>query len=283
MKLSKFSPKTLLALATLVTSVALSGQAFAQYSATETFDGPGLTTGADGWIAQYRNAGGNYNDGDVGAANEDSFKRYDAAVTPPNYTPYFKNGNYLNFYARYDDAGIRETFLARNMGGFAGTDVYAANNGDYTMSACFFLMPVANGGADFANGVAAGMGVRYSGLNYGSWPGDAPSQVQAKTEIPAGSPTGVWTRLNLNVTLTNAGRVDAGFWVTNPVLSAPYVNTGVLWDDFYFGLAANAPTTACAGGSDLNLGPASNIPTLPWGGLLALIGLMGWLGLRRRA
>ena len=165
MKLSKFSPKTLLALATLVTSVALSGQAFAQYSATETFDGPGLTTGADGWIAQYRNAGGNYNDGDVGAANEDSFKRYDAAVTPPNYTPYFKNGNYLNFYARYDDAGIRETFLARNMGGFAGTDVYAANNGDYTMSACFFLMPVANGGADFANGVAAGMGVRYSGLN----------------------------------------------------------------------------------------------------------------------
>ena len=283
MKCGKFPPGKWLARVTAVMSVVVSGQAFAQYSATESFDGPGLTTGADAWIAQYNNTAGNYNDGDVGVANENSFKRYDATVTPPNYTPYFKNGNYLNFYARYDDATIRETFLARNMGGFAGTDVYAGNNGDYTMSACYFLMPTDKGGADFANGVTAGMGVRFSGLNYTSWPGDQPSSVQAKTEIPAGSPTGIWTRLNLNVTLTNAARVDAGFWVANPVLSAPYISTGVLWDDFYFGLAANAPTTACAGGSDLNLGPASNIPTLPWGGLLALIGLMGWLGLRRRA
>lgn len=283
MRIEKFISGKLAAQAAALVCLIVSGQVFAQYSATESFDGPGLATGADAWIAQYKNTGGTYNDGDVGAANEDSFKRYDAALTPPAYTPYFKNGNYLNFYARYDDSGIRETFLARNMGGFSGDDPYSANDGDYTMSACYFLMPVENGGADFANGVSAGMGVRYSGQYYASWPGDSPSAVQAKTEIPAGASTGVWTRLSLNVTLSGAGRVDAGFWVSNPVLSAPYVNTGVLWDDFYFGLAANAPTTACAGGSNLDLGSASEIPTLPWGGLLALIGLMGWLGLRRKA
>ena len=285
MKLSKFSPRSLLAQAALVAGVAVSGQAFAQYSATESFDGPGLSCGADGWIAQYKNAGGNYNDGDVGgcAGAENDFKRYDAAITPPPGIPFFKNGNYLNFYARYDDAGIRETFLARNMGGFAGTDPYTANNGDYTLTACYFLNTVANGGADLANGVSAGLALRYSGLYYGSWPGDAPSSAQAKAQIPPGAATGVWTRLSLNVTLTDAARVDAGVWVTNPVLSAPYISTGVLWDDFYFGLAANAPTTACAGGSTTSLGPPSDIPTLPLGGLLGLVGLIGWLGLRKKA
>lgn len=271
--------RNLIRLSVSAAALMMSGQALSAastYTATEDFSNT-LTAGAEQWVGQYENAGGGYRQDQAG---ETAWPRYNAAVTPPNYTPYFKNGNYLNFYARYDDAGIRYSFLARNFGGFDGA-VNAGKDGNYTLTACYFLMPVANGGADFANGVTAGMGIRVSGNGYGQWPGD--TGLNATTQIPTGAATGVWTRLSLDIALTDASRVDAGFWVRNPVLTNPYINTGVLWDDFSFGPASDAPTTACAGGSDLNLGPASNIPTLPWGGLLALIGLMGWLGLRRRA
>ena len=276
--------RNLIRLSVSAAALMMSGQALSAastYSATEDFSNT-LTVGPEDWIAQYSNAVGGYNDGDVKEVN---YARYNAAVSPPNFTPSVADGNYLNFYARYDDAGIRSTFLARNFGAFDGV-VNAGKDGDYTLSACYFLMPPDKGGADFANGVTAGLGIRVSGNGYGQWPGD--QNLNKEVAISSATRTGEWNRISLNITLTDASRVDAGFWVKNPVLTAPYVSTGVLYDNFYFGPAANAPTTLCAGESatrpeDAPSGVVSKIPTLPMGGLFALIGLMGWLGLRRRA
>lgn len=274
---------TLLGLSVSTAILLISGQAFSAastYTATEDFSNT-LTAGAEQWVGQYENAGGGYRQDQAG---ETEFPRYNAAVSPPNFIPSVSDGNYLNFYARYDDAGIRYTFLARNFGAFDGA-VNAGKDGDYTLSACYFLMPPDKGGADFANGVTAGLGIRVSGNGYAQWPGDL--NLNKEVAISPATRTGEWNRISLNITLTDASRVDAGFWVKNPVLTAPYVSTGVLYDNFYFGPAANTPTTLCAGESatrpeDAPSGVVSKIPTLPIGGLFALIGLMGWLGLRRR-
>ena len=281
----KLSLKTGLALVALINAASTS----AQYQFSEDFSNTLVVGDPDFWYAQYVNAGGNYNQGD---ANISNWAAYNAAEAAPTALPTSPNGNYANFYARYDDAGIRSTFWYRNMGGFGGDNVYSANNGEHTMTACYYVNEVEASGADLGNGVSAGLGVRFSGLNYGSWPGDA-NAFQHSVEIPTDTPRGVWRRLSMTFTLTDAARVDAGVWVNNPVLSDPYISTGVLWDDMWMGFSDAAPTGSCGGNtvsrplgttaSTTNTADPSRIPTLPLGGLLGLVALMGWIGARRRS
>lgn len=260
-----------------------SGQATANYNFSESFDDTLEAADVTGnWIMQYQNAGGTYTNNDTGQTEHSV---YNAAENAPTAAPSTSNGNYLNFYARYDDAGIRYTALFKNLGGYAGDDVYSANNGEHTLTACYYLPEVSDNGADFDNGVTAGMGVRYSGLNYGAWPGDA--ALNESVSIPADATRGRWNRLTLTFTLTDAARLDSGVWVRNPVLSAPYVSTAVLWDDMWLGASADAPTDVLCSGrtppAPPGAGDPNAIPALPLGGLFGLIGLVAWLGLRREA
>jgi hypothetical protein len=261
--------------------VLLSTSAVAQYNFSEEFDNTLETTDATGnWIAQYTNAGGNYNQNDTGTTN---WAAYASAVSAPPVAPPTSNGEYLNFYARYDDPGIRYTALFKNLGGYGADDPYSANNGEHVLTACYFLNDVADGGADLSNGVTAGLGVRYSGAGYSAWPGDA--SLNESISIPTYAARGRWNRLTLSFTLTDAARVDSGVWVRNPVLSEPYVSTGVLWDDMWLGAAADAPTDELCSGRSAGNGAFANpdaIPVLPLGGLLGLISLVGLMGLRRK-
>ena len=248
----------------------------AQYQFTEEFESFPLPTGADAWIAQFANGGGGYNDGDVGGLGMD--------YSTPSGSTIVANGGYLNFYARYDDTGILQTSIFRNLGGFAGGDPFSANNGDHTLTACVYVPAVADFGADFDAGVDAGMGVRISGLGYSQWPGDL--NFNASVSVSS-LPREVWTRVNLDFTVTDGSRVDAGVWVTNPAMP-PTVNTGVYYDDMWLGFAADAPTTACAGattgggGSGGGAGTPASIPTMPLWGLIGLAGLLGLMGYRRK-
>lgn len=259
----------------------ISGQAAANYNFSETFDDTLVAADETGnWITQYSNAGGNYTNNDTGQTEHSV---YNPAVNAPTAPPSTSNGNYLNFYARYDDPGIRYTALFKNLGGYGGDDPYSANNGEHTLTACYYLPEVSDNGADFDNGVTAGMGVRYSGLFYGSWPGD--TSLNESVSIPASATRGRWNRLTLTFTLTDAARLDTGVWVRNPVLTVPYVSTAVLWDDMWLGASADAPTDVPCSGRITPVQPADTkaVPALPLGGLLGLIGLVGWLGMRRRA
>jgi hypothetical protein len=270
---------TAVALATLLAS----GQATANYNFSESFDDTLIAADETGnWILQYSNAGGNYTNNDTGQTEHSV---YNPAVNAPTAAPATSNGNYLNFYARYDDSGIRYTALFKNLGGYDGSDGYSANNGEHTLTACYYVPEVSDNGADFDNGVTAGMGVRYSGVGYGQWPGDA--SLNESVSIPASATRGQWNRLTLTFTLTDAARLDSGVWVRNPVLTAPYVSTAVLWDDMWLGASADAPTDVLCSGRTPPAPPISGdpsaIPALPLGGLFGLIGLVAWLGLRRKA
>ena len=262
-------------------AVLASTQAMANYNFSEGFDDTLEAADTTGnWILQYQNGGGNYTNNDTGQTEHSV---YNAAVNGPTVDPTWSDGNYLNFYARYDDSGIRYTALFKNLGGYGGDDVYAANNGEHTLTACYYLPAVADNGADFANGVTAGMGVRYSGLNYSDWPTD--TGLNESIEIPANAVRGQWQRVSLTFTLTDAARLDSGVWVRNPVLSDPYVSTGVLWDNMWLGASADAPTESCSGerGTTGSGREPTAVPALPFGGLVGLIGLVAWLGLRRKS
>lgn len=65
--------------------------------------------------------------------------------------------------------------------------------------------------------------------------------------------------------------LQVGFYAQGPS-NQP---AGAIWDD----VSLDTYSAPAAGA----LGPSSPIPTLPLGGLFALVGLMAWLGLRRRA
>lgn len=256
----------------------MSAGAQAQYQFSEEFSSFPLATGADNFIAQFSNAGGGYNDGDIGGSLGMDY----STPVAPSFVPDESNGGFLNFYARYDDPGIRTTALFRNLGGFAGSDAFSANNGEHTLTACVYVPELADSGADFAAGVDGGLGVRISGLGYSQWPTDlgfnASQSVSALTR-------GEWTRVSLTFDITDGSRVDAGVWVSNPVLSAPYVSTGVFYDDLWLGASADVPTAACAGassGSSASSDP-TGIPVLPLWALFGLAGLIGLMGLRRKA
>ena len=215
---------------TIVTAIAaisltLAGHASAQYSYSEDFTSTVPGPGEGAWNATYVNAG-TYSSGDTNPAD---WTEYNAAVTAPTTAPADPNGNYANFYARYADSGIRSTFFFKNLGGYSGSDVYSANNGEHTVTACYYVSEVADGGADLAGGVTAGIGLRFSGAGYASWPGDA-NTFQHSVAVPTNTTRGAWQRLSMTFTLTDAARVDLGFFVTNPALTAPYINTGILWD-----------------------------------------------------
>lgn len=125
------------------------------------------------------------------------------------------------------------------------------------------------------------------------------------TENPSGTKTGVFLRVfdkgngyatlleeyRVN-TVTRAGdvlsvdetfNVDLGISSDIMVRAGFYAQAGAsqsvmaLWDDFEL---SYTPRDGSSG--DVTFGEPSRIPTLPLGGLLALIGLMGWLGLRRK-
>ena len=247
--------------------------ALAQYGFEEDFE-DALTTGADGWIAQFANAGGAYNDGDIGGALGMDY-------STPDDVDIEANGGFYNFYARYDDAGILQTSNFRNMGGFGAADAFTANNGDYRLQACVYIQPVADGGADFDSGVDAGLGVRVSGVGYGQWPGDL--NFTARQSVSAVA-RGAWSLVTLDLTITDGARVDAGIWVTNPAMP-PTVNTGVYYDDMWFGLEADAPATVCAGaGADAGAGnDVTGVPALPFWALFGLAGLLGLMGYRRQS
>ena len=251
----------------------LSASAQAQYQFSEEFESFPLTQGADAFVAQFSNAGGAYNDGDIGALGMD----YNNATA--SFVPDYSNGGFLNFYARYDDSGIRTTALFRNVGGFAGSNPYSFNNGEHTLTACVLVPELADKGADFAAGVDGGLGVRISGTSYSQWPGD--TSFNASKSV-ASLTRGVWTRVSLTFTITNGSRVDAGVWVSNPVLSTPYVNTGVFYDDLWLGASGDAPTSGCAGAVGAPV-DATGIPVLPLWALFGLAGLIGLMGLRRKA
>jgi len=269
--------KHLIAAALSATSI-MSAGAHAQYQFSEEFSSFPLGTGADAYIAQFSNAGGGYNDGDIGGSLGMDY----STPVAPSFVPDESNGGFLNFYARYDDPGIRTTALFRNLGGFAGSDAFSANNGEHTLTACVYVPELANSGADFAAGVDGGLGVRISGVGYGQWPGDlAFNFSQSVSALTRGE----WTRVSLTFDITDGSRVDAGVWVSNPVLSAPYVSTGVFYDDLSLSASADAPTTACAGssgGSSAATDP-TGIPVLPLWALFGLAGLIGLMGLRRKA
>ena len=261
-------------------AVALSSAQYAtaQYQFTEDFELSPLPTGADAWIAQFGNAGGGYNDGDIGGSLGGA-DIIDAASSTIG-----SNGGYLNFYARYDDAGILQSSLFRNLGGFAGSDPYSANNGTHTLTACVYVPQVADFGADFAAGVDAGLGVRISGTGYSQWPGDL--NFNHSLSI-SNLPREQWTRVSLTFDIIDGSRVDAGVWVTNPSLAGGPINTGVFYDEMWLGAAANAPTTACytppappsGGGSGGSFSSPTAVPALPlWSlaGLSVLVGLLGW-------
>ena len=259
----------------------MSPLALAQYGFEEDFE-DALATGANGWIAQFGNGGGAYNEGDIGGSLGMDY-------STPSDVDIESNGNYYNFYARYDDPGILQTSNFRNMGGFDGSDPYSANNGDYRFQACVYIRDVADFGADFENGVDAGIGVRVSGVSYSQWPGDLNfTASQSVSDVARNA----WTLVSVDLTINDGSRVDAGVWVTNPAMP-PTLNTGVFWDDLWFGLASDAPATEC-GPAELEPEPepepepeepeveATPVPALPLWGLLGLLGLIGLIGSRSR-
>ena len=87
--------RTTIFAAALSAAMVLSVPAQAAYEFTENFEGGSLTIGADAYIAQFVNSGGNYNDGDIGALGMDY-----SSPTPPEFVPTDANGKFLNFYAR---------------------------------------------------------------------------------------------------------------------------------------------------------------------------------------
>ncbi|MDG2442057.1 MAG: hypothetical protein P8M13_02240 [Luminiphilus sp.] len=265
--------KSILA-ATFTAALFLSTQAQAQYSFSEDFEGgalPGaLPVGGDAWIATFFNTG-KYGNNDTGNLGMDY-----SVPSPPEFIPENSDGGYLNFYARYDDAGITYTDLMRNIGGFGGGDFGSANDGEHTLTACVYVRSVADGGADWAAGVDGGLGVRVSGVSYSQWPGDTGfTASQSVSSVPRNQ----WTRVSLTFTVASQSRMDAGVWVTNPTLTVPYVKTGVFYDSMWLGASADAPSTAC-GGFEVP-GPAG-IPVLPFWALFGLAGLVGLMGLRRK-
>lgn len=256
----------------------VSTQASAQYQFQNNFSSAPGCAGADTWVAQFANAGGFYNEGDVSGV----CSLWDYTVNPAAGSP-AADGGYLNMYLRYDDPGILYTGFFRNLGGFAGDDPFSGNNGQHTLTACVYVPEVADFGADFASGVDAGLGVRYSGLFYGSWPGDGALNESLSV---ASFPRGVWTRASLTFTLTDAARVDAGVWASTPDVS-PRPSSGVLYDDMWLGLASDAPTTPCFGAAPPPVaGPVSGpsptaVPILPVWALIALAGIVGLFGSSR--
>lgn len=263
--------RTTIFAAALSAAMVLSVPAQAAYEFTENFEGGSLPIGGDAYIAQFTNSGGNYSNNDIGALGMDY-----SVPSPPEFIPTDRNGSFLNFYARYDDANIRQTALFRNLGGFSGSDPFSSNNGEHTLTACVYLRDISDGGADFGAGVDGGLGVRISGTGYSQWPGDASfNHQQSVSSLPRGR----WSRVNLTFTITDGSRVDAGVWVSNPALTVPYVSTGVFYDDLWLGASADAPTNACGGLSDP--GP-EGIPVLPLWGLFGLVGLIGLMGMRLR-
>ena len=271
-------PRKTIVTAIAAISLTLAGHASAQYSYSEDFTSTVPGPGEGDWNAAYVNAG-TYSSGDTNPAD---WTEYNAAVTAPTTAPADPNGNYANFYARYADSGIRSTFFFKNLGGYSGSDAYSANNGEHTVTACYYAPEVADGGADLAGGVTAGIGLRFSGAGYASWPGDA-NTFQHSVAVPTNTTRGAWQRLSMTFTLTDAARVDLGFFVTNPALTAPYINTGILWDDLYIGSPAGAPTSACgdpAAVTPSNPLDPNAIPAVPLGGLLGLVALVGLVGRR---
>ena len=105
---------------------------------------------------------------------------------------------------------------------------------------------------DVSNGYSETL-VDYSPKNYG----DTPSDVILDFTVPEG--------------LAADDILQVGFYAQGPSNQG----AGAIWDN----VSLDTYTAPVAGA----LGPSSPIPTLPLGGLFALVGLMAWLGLRKRA
>lgn len=87
--------------------------------------------------------------------------------------------------------------------------------------------------------------------------GDTPSDVILDFTVPSG--------------LAADDILQVGFYAQGPTNQG----SGAIWDN----VSLDTYSAPVAGA----LGPSSPIPTLPLGGLFALVGLMAWLGLRRKA
>lgn len=260
------------ALAALLFSVPAS----AQFSYTNDFSSvPGCGEGA--WIARFEN-GGVYTQGDYCPMGD---------RVPQDAGSARGNGDYMNFYTNYSDAALVAMQAQINIGGFnpPAEGGYAGNNGEHTFSACVYVPPTADAGAEFDSGVDVGMTVSVGSNSYGSWSGDTVADNEVSLSF-ASLPRGVWTRQSVTFTAANTHRVDAGFYITHPALNTfqDYPNTAVYIDDMFVGFSADAPEGGCYSG---NTSPApvdtTTIPVLPLWALLGLAGLVGLMGYRRQS
>ena len=255
-----------------------SAPASAQFSYTNDFSAVPVC-GEGEWIARFEN-GGVYTQGDYCPMSD---------RVPQDVGSAAGNGDYMNFYTRYDDSALVAMQIQVNIGGFTAPagGGYPGNDGEHTFSACVYVPDVADRGADFGSGVDVGMKVSLGSNNYSPWSGDAVGASEAFLSF-SGLPRGTWSRQSVTFTASNSHRVDAGFYVTHPALNTftDYPSTAVYIDDMFVGFSADAPVGGCYGadgpGDPSDSSGPKGIPVMPLWALFGLAGLIGLMGYRRK-